>query len=370
MSPDAFDHDVDAAAGDPMPGLPRVAASEHELLSLMRALLLGATGRAEAWTVFALARDATPTIGPTAAGLLAETLRSTWRAIALRGGTVPGRSITPQGIAAGRLWQRHAAVPLPFTGATVALLQWLVSTPLAQAASRHRPLPAQPLAVGDQVVIYLALEAARNTPAALPVAATALVRAAPLAWLAAPDLLAAARPGAVPPAFASLATDVGAIVVDGLASDLARQWAAIERTKRGERQPATLLALGAAQDATLTGFFAACDAARRRDLAGWVLDAAAPGLAAPTTCPEPRALDGTTPLAQRSQARVAAGSLLRGVMRWAAWDREHRGVRFFEDEYALTQLLLARFERIGAVGADRAASWLEALAALYPASIP
>jgi hypothetical protein len=110
---------------------------------------------------------------------------------------------------------------------------------------------------------------------------------------------------------------------------------------------------------------ASCDARRRRDLAGFVLDAAAP-LLARNLAPTPAQLDSNTTLAVRAQARIAAGSLLRAVVRWSDWDQQHRGVRFIDDDYAAAQLLLERFESIGAQGAARAAHWLSDLASLVP----
>jgi hypothetical protein len=98
----------------------------------------------------------------------------------------------------------------------------------------------------------------------------------------------------------------------------------------------------------------------RRDLAAFVIEAAA----ASGLSPEPRKLDRSASLAIRSEARLAAGSLLRAVAHWRAWDQEHRGVRFFDDGYDRAQVLLAHFERLGLAHAARAARWLEDLAAL------
>jgi hypothetical protein len=67
---------------------------------------------------------------------------------------------------------------------------------------------------------------------------------------------------------------------------------------------------------------------------------------------------------------VAAGSLLRAVATWAAWDEAHRGVRFIDDDYPAVQLLLARFEAIGSSGAARAAGGLAGLAALASPAEP
>jgi FtsH ternary system-associated peptide len=187
-----------------------------------------------------------------------------------------------------------------------------------------------------------------------------MTRATPLAWLAFPDAL-----GTGPPAFDSLVRGPGAIVVEALTSDLARRWQTIELGKRIIEQPDVLIALGDAQDDVLRGFMAACDKAKRRDLALFVIDAAADALARGLS-PMPIQLDPTSTMSVRAQARVAAGALLRGVTAWAEWDRQHRGVRFIDDDYAAAQLLLSEFERIQTAGVERATAWLSELASLAP----
>jgi hypothetical protein len=158
-------------------------------------------------------------------------------------------------------------------------------------------------------------------------------------------------------------------VVEALSSELARRWCALEGVKRSITQPAQLIQLGAEQDAVIEAFMHACDRGDRRDLAGFILDAAAPLLERGVP-PIPMSLDPTAPLSLRMAARNSAGSLLRGVATWARWDQQHRGVRFIDDNYAAAQHLLGRFERIGRAGADRAAQWLGELAALAPTTAP
>jgi hypothetical protein len=265
----------------------------------------------------------------------------------------------------GRLWERHPPAPLAFTGASLELLRWLVSTPFTAAASTLQPLQKRHLEIGDQLLVYLALDAARTTPALRAIAAQPFVRAAPLAWLGHAHALA--RRGAEAPSFAPLTEGVGAIVVEALTGELAKRWYTVELGKRAMFEPEPLIELGAAQDQALEGFMASCDAARRRDLAAFVIDAAAP-LLARNLSPAPAQLDPNTTLAVRAQARVAAGSLLRAVARWGEWDQLHRGVRFIDDDYASAQLLLERFETIGSSGLARAAHWLAELASLVPST--
>jgi hypothetical protein len=362
MSDDPEAEELDASD---LVEIPQVAASEHDLIMMARTLVMGPAAQDDIWTLLCASRAVAPKIGPTCAALLEDTLRHAWRALWLRGGARPGASITGAGTTArGRLWERHAPVPLAFTGASGELLRWLVETPFAAPASTVPVLPATPLAIGDQLLVYLALDAAHRTPALRVLAAQPFVRAAPLAWLGFAHALA--RRGGAPPSFDVLTGGAGAIVVEALTAELARRWHAVELGKRALFDPEPLIELGAAQDQTLTGFMASAGAARRRDLALFVLDAAAP-LLARDLAPMPSQLDPSTPLALRAQARVAAGALVRAVVRWGEWDQLHRGVRFIDDDYAAAQLLLERFEAVGSSGLARAAHWLSKLASLVPA---
>ncbi|HEU4730066.1 MAG TPA: hypothetical protein VFT22_19345, partial [Kofleriaceae bacterium] len=253
--------------------------------------------------------------------------------------------------------------------ATLRLLRWLVATPLTTPLAAHRaPLPVHgerelAMTMGDQVMVYLALDAAAGTPAQAAIAAQPLVRETPLAWLGFAELF-----GGPPPPLEGLCAGEGALVVEALGRELARRWRTVELSKRSITDPGALSALGDVQDAVLGGFMAACDRHRRRDLAAFVIDAAAP-LLARGIAPVPERLAPTATLASRSAARVAAGALLRAVVRWGQWDQAHRGVRFLDDDYAQTQLLLARFEAIQAAGCARAAAWLSDLASLVPTTV-
>jgi hypothetical protein len=317
-----------------------VAASEHELIAMARALVTPHIARPT--TLFRQDRQLAAQISPACAGLLEDALRQVWPALWRRGRV--------------RGWTNHPPAQLAFTTATLQLVRWLVSAPLASASIA--PLRAEPLSLGDQVVVYLALELADDPTIRAAIAAQPFVRACPLAWLAFAHLFTGE-----PPSFAELATGTGAIVVETLAHELARHWRTIEATKPAIDRPARLIALGAAQDATLDGFMTACNA--RRDLAAFVLEAAAPGLQRGVS-PGPIRLDPTTTVSARHDARVAAGALLRAVVRWREWDDQHRAVRFIDDDFDRAQALLGTFEPIGRAGADRAAAWLAELSALAP----
>jgi hypothetical protein len=342
---------------DDAPKLPTVAQSEHDLIVMARALVAGPDSNEDIWSLLCASRQVAPKIGPTCARLLEDALRLSWRALWQRGGTRPRTS--PSGVK-GRLWDRYQPAPLMFSGASLVFLRWLVATPFAAPASTIKNLPAIPLKLGDQLLVYLALDAARATPALRVIAAQPFVHGAPLAWLG----FAPYMTGAKPPAFDSLVTGAGPIVVEALSDEIARRWHASELAKRSINLPAELIAFGVAQDAAIEGFFDACDKHKRRDLASFAIDAVAP-LLERTVYPGPL-LDPSSPLSERANARTRAGSLLRAIVRWSEWDQQHRSIRFIDDEYASAQVMLARFERIGSAGVGRVQGWLAELASLAP----
>lgn len=343
--------------------LPQVAASESDIILMARALIAGPTGHDDIWALLCATRPMPPKIGPTSARILEDTLRHTWRALWLRGGAKPAGTVRGGGSVRGRLWERHEPVPLAFTQSTVKLLRWLVATPFAAPASTLTELAAAPLSVGDQLMVYLALDAARTTPALRGIAIQPFVRATPLAWLGFAPLLTGRNVKI--PSFDSLTEGVGAIVVEALTGELAKRWYASELGKRAITDPSELIDLGAGQEAVLSQFMASCDKRGRRDLAAFVIDAAIPMLVK-NLSPAPAELDGKAPLSTRAQARAAAGSFLRAVLRWQDWDQEHRGVRFIDDNYHAAQLLLERYEPIGSAGSGRVSGWLADLASLAP----
>jgi hypothetical protein len=348
---------------DEIEELPQIAASESDMIMMARALIAGPTGHDDIWALLCATRQMPAKMGPTSARLLEDTLRHAWRALWLRGGARPMASVRGGGSVRGRLWERHPVQPLAFTQATVKLLRWLVATPFAAPASTLTELGAMPLSIGDQVMVYFALDAARTTPALRGIALQPFVRNAPLAWLGFAPLLVGRNIKL--PAFDSLAEGVGAIVVEALQGELAKRWYGGELAKRAITDPHELIELGGGQEGVLQAFMDACDKRGRRDLAAFIIDAALP-LLAKNISPAPAELDGKAPLSIRAQARTAAGSMLRAVLRWEHWDQEHRGVRFIDDNYQAAQLLLERYEPIGSAGSGRVQGWLADLASLAP----
>ena len=226
-------------------------------------------------------------------------------------------------------------IGLAFSAATLRLLRWLLATPLAvpsvaprvdlQVGDDRSPVAPRPMTVGDQVMVYLALDAAAGTPAqaatrgaaAGPRGAAGVARASPSCSGPAADLR-----------LDSLCDGAGAIVVEAL-----------------DRRAGAALASRRARQARDRGAGRA-DRARRsagrgaRRLHGGVRSAPAPRprrvrdrcrgaarwRAGSRRCPRGCSRRRRWRAARRR--RVAAGALLRGVTRWAVWDQAHRGVRF------------------------------------------
>jgi len=346
---------------DDVAPLPEVAQSEYDLIVMARALIAGPASNDDIWALLCASRPVAAKIGPTCERLLEGALGQAWRTLWQRGGTKPKPSHLGK---RGRLWERYEPTDLAFSSQSLVLLRWLVTTPFSAPASTLKGLPATAtLELGDQLLVYLTLDAARATPAMRVIANQPFVRAAPLAWLGFAHYFTSAKA----PSFDSLLTGAGPILVEGLSDEIARRWHAGEVARRSLMDPEEILAVGAVQEAALNGFLDACDKHQRRDLAGFVIDAVQP-LIQRNIIPVPSQLDPTAPLSVRANARISSGALLRALLRWSQWDQQHRGIRYIDDDYATAQVLLGRFEKIGSAGVARVEGWLSEMASLAPSS--
>ncbi|HET9624608.1 MAG TPA: hypothetical protein VFP84_24745, partial [Kofleriaceae bacterium] len=239
-----------------------VSPDEAALIGVARALIDGGALPAARSTVPAM-------ISPACARLLGDALAQAWPALWRRGGgTAP--AIGHDG-ARGRVWERHPPTGLAFSAVSFELVRWL-----AGGGGGGTRVPGA-ATLGDHVVVYLALATTRGAAIHARLADHPVVRGAPLAWLGFADSLARAGGGAPPTTgFDDLCTGAGAIVVESIAGELAARWRAAELGKRAIRDPHALIALGAAQHRVLDAWLAACDRHARRDLAGFVIDAAQP----------------------------------------------------------------------------------------------
>jgi len=346
----------------------RVAQSEADLLTVARAMVGGMSAEA----VEPLLRQERPMarkLGPTAMGLLKQTLA---RGVALelgrRGGWRPSRHLRQGEVVAGRMWQRQPPQPLAFSPWSIALLRWLVASPLAVTTT------CQPLSVkgaptiADQLMMYLACDLALRCDCGGPLAASLAFRQSPLCWIGFPDLLGRGQPPE-PDELTGEALDLlvqqGAFLLEALQQDLCRRWIEQERAKRDVVKLERMVALGQCQRAVLERLAAALERSDRRDLLGFALEAAGWLL---RHRPGPiywiRGIAQVGALSARQRAFREAAALLEALQIPARWVEEAQGVRFFDDEYAASQLLLAQWEQVGAEGLAHAQQLVQQIRAL------
>jgi hypothetical protein len=293
-------------------------------------------------------------LGPTAREALADTLsRGTVLALARQGGWVAEGG--------QRLWQRHGPPKLEFTGNTVRLLSWVLKTPLAETDANPLMLEGA-LTPAEDFLVALLIDRLRGTGCDGLVGRQLAVRTAPLTTLAHAALLAREIPLDEKAPF-----DVSVLApfVEGLRSLLARAWLAAERSKREVSTPDVLIRVGRGQGEVLDGFLTAIDAAGRRDLASFLIDAAVTWVTPDRAAEElTRAMTGDAPLRERTEARRRSAAMLRALARLREWDQQHRSVRFIDDGYELAQRLVGDWERLGERGFAKAAALVTELDAI------
>ena len=333
----------------------QVTAQESELLRVARAVV-GQTSYAEVERILSAQRAAPDQLGPTAMGLLEDTLSRGVGLALLRGGGWRQERTK-------RLWERTPLPPIDFQAGSYQLLQWMLRSPLAEGGLKA--LPGKPTSGwADEALLALALTMVVDTPCERGFASQARVRSSALCWVLQPAALARAEE--LGPDLPQLSLAEGApltFFLEALQPTLARAWVKMEEGKRSASDPAELARIGRAQAAVLGALFKAAEASKRRELLGFVIEASAQVLREqPKADDWVRNLSPTTSLRDRTEARRQAGALLKSLARMRAWDQEHRAIRFFEEDYQKAQGLVKAWEVLGDAGfreAERLVSELE-----------
>jgi hypothetical protein len=354
--------------------IPALAPYERDVVLVARAIVSGGPYEAVD-SIFRSKSEGHPGLSSSAMRVLEDTLaKGCAIALARHGGWRNAPRVGPNGVATARLWELHEESPLRFSAFAYHLCTWLAWQPFA---TDPPPLEHAPATPADELLLYLLGALLDDRPIARFVFREPALRASPLAWLGFPAVLATAQPkegarGVVqslgPAAFDRLVTD-GAVVLEALSDDLARRAIAFERLKSRIEDPARVLTLGRTRERTLELLLDAVERKGRWDLVSFLVDAtvvvAKPGLTAPQIEARiVRALDPSTPLGDRANARRAAGAHFRALARIAKRHEELRYARHFDDGYDVAQLLLTRWERLGNEGFGRAAEVLSGLEAL------
>lgn len=335
-----------------------VTRAESYLLTIAR-VAVGVVPPMDAMRLLVTSIAPPQKLGPTARKALSDTLaRGSVLSLAKQGGWLRDGPL--------RLWERHSAPPLTFTGNTVRLFSWVLTTPLAEADAG--PLLFKgPLTVAEDFLIALLIDRLRGTGCDALLARQLSIRRLPLTTLAHAALMSREVSLDEVPAF-----DVPTLApfIEGLRTLISRSWLAAERSKRDLTAPDMLSRLGRAQADVLDEYLKAIDQAGRRDLATFLIDTAASWLSTDRTADElTRSMSADAPLRERTDARRRAAAMLRSLSQLREWDQQHRSVRFIDDGYALAQRLVVDWERLGERGFQRAAnlvSELDAIPTLRP----
>lgn len=327
----------------------RVTHPEANLLTMAR-WAVGAAGSTEALRLLLLSASSPAKLGPTSAALLQDTLsRGTALALLREGGWTLE--------AGSRLWN-GTLPPLRFTANIVRVLQWVLTTSLAEVEVPPLTIVG-PFTPAEEAFVALLLSRARGTAAETCLMRQPVFRAAPLV-----QLMHAGPLGQVGPLEVVSLTPAHLPFVRGLLDLLGDCWLEAERLKRHHAQPRVLMQVGRAQTVVAEAFLQLIDRQNERLLARFFIDAAAAWLSTETSSSALVGLDPETPMRERAEARTAAASLWRVIGRLDAWDQQHRTTHFIDDGYAVAQALTKDWERLGPAGfaaATRLVTELEGL---------
>lgn len=330
-----------------------VTRAEAYLLTIAR-VAVGVVPPMDAMRLLVTSVAPPPKLGPTARAALSDTLaRGSVLSLAKQGGWLAEGS--------KRLWERHAAPPLAFSGNTVRLFSWVLTTPLAEPDASPLLFKGE-VTPAEDFLVALLIDRLRGTGCDALLARQLSIRKLPLTTLAHAALMARDVALDEVPEFD---VPVLAPFVEGLRTLLSRSWLAAERSKRDLVAPEMLSRVGRAQGDVLDAWLTAIDRAGRRDLATFLIDTATSWLSVDRTPDElTRSMSLDAPLRERTDARRRAAATLRSLSMLREWDQQHRTVRFIDDGYELAQRLVVDWGRLGERGFTRAASLVAELDAI------
>ena len=271
--------------------------------------------------------------------------------LARRGGWRRERFLRGERVVEGRLWERTppAELGLAFSVHTLGFLIWITANRPSDTA-RPWIVPEEELTLGDRLLLYFAHEGLRNLAEGLGASVLRtqepFVRHA-LCWLAFPEDYATAPTG-TRPNFAPWTIGAGGFMLEALQAELARRWIEVESNKERLTDPQVMRALGMSQERVLTAFLDALEQAGRMDLARFLLQAAASLLGTHAHAgmwTDKLNMTGQR-VADRAATYQAATIFLRTLDRLQTWERRARGVGYFDEGYAASQLWKTDWQQV------------------------
>lgn len=248
----------------------------------------------------------------------------------------------------GRVWDR---VPLDersltFSPAVLEFLQWATAEKVNDTKT---PWDAAPKALtpADEFFFWLAFDATRADPDLLAALRRKdAFRTNHLCWITCPgDMVEGDE--ATPPDFAPLFEGQRAVILECLQPHLAHRWVRSERMKGQIGDWKRMRQQGRAEFAALQAFLKAAHAAKRTDLARFVLKTnAALFTSELTPVFWTGGLQGSGPprLADRLDTQRAALAVPRQMEVLEAWQREALNVGYFDEGYQASQMWKADWE--------------------------
>jgi hypothetical protein len=323
-----------------------VSRFESNLLRILH-FFVGRVPREQALPLLLNALPAPRCLSADAVALVRDTLgKGCTLYLARAGGWRRERHLRGDHVVEGRLWQRTppADLGLPFSRHVLGFLIDVTTHKLPDVQPWQ--VSTDELTIGDHLLFFLAHRALRDIELCLPLRAQPVQVNNVLCRLVYPEDFA---PDLPVPDFAPWTTGLGACILEALQPVLAQHWLTVERSKAHALDWRQLGAVGRSQDQVLSAFLVAVEKAGRLDLARFLLRTLQRVLTPDATAEMwgVRIARSGPRMADRSATAQAAVALLRQAERFQRWERSARGVGYFDEGYAASQLTKTDWERSG-----------------------
>ncbi len=326
-----------------------VRSFESDLLRILHVIL----GRAPALEVLGLLmkrQDRPQCLTAPAVEVIQRTLGKglVWW-MAIHDGWIRTRHMRSERAVEGRLWERTRPqdLALHFSEHT---LEWLIRL-TAEPLDKRRPddwdPPESSLTMGDRLVLYWTYRVFHGTEAMIALRRMPVIRRHGLCRLSFPqDALRVTDLLETPVQLKVWLTEPGTWILEVLQRDLARRWVEVERGKGRLTDTDQIRRLGQAQDELITDYLETIRARGRPDLARFLLMIASDVFAAPVQGHDwvGQLVVNRLRLAERAAIYQSALSLPRALETLRLWEVESRGIGYFDEGYAASQLFKADWQ--------------------------